>query len=69
MSHPVEPSSSINQSLHQGLGEDGKPFAKPFTHTPTLHIVKEQKPRLNPTSLTTEDLNERQLKKLGVQGW
>ena len=69
MSHPVESSPPINQSLNQGLGEDGKPFAKPFTHTPTLHIVKEQKPRLNPTSLTTDDLNERQLKKLGVQGW
>ncbi|MBO7072971.1 MAG: hypothetical protein J6V89_05630, partial [Acetobacter sp.] len=73
MSQPVVSSSPINQGLNHdlnhGSGEDGKPLAKPFTHTPALHIVKEQKPRLNSTSLTTEDLNERQLKKLGVQGW
>ena len=69
MSQSVEASSPINQGLNHAPGEDGKPLAKPFTHTPALHIVKEQKPRLNSTALTTEDLNERQLKKLGVQRW
>ena len=53
--------------LQQPLKMSVKPLAQSLPYTQTLHIVKKQKSHLKAATLTTEDLNERQLEKLGVQ--
>ncbi len=53
--------------LQRPLKMSEKPLAQSLPYTQALHIVKKQKSHLKAATLTTEDLNERQLEKLGVQ--